>query len=106
MEIEPIEFEDESKKYVPTSATQSLLSNWVHALKSILKWNRVSHMDPDPEEFEGIEPEEVTKILNTRDPAEPRLKQLTEDISALENEPAWTLRVVGGQVGVASINGK
>ena len=105
MEIEPIEFEDESKKYVPTSATQSHLSNWVHALKSILKWNRVSHL-LDVEEFEAIETEEVNKILNTRDPVEPRLKQLTEDVSALENEPAWTLRVVGDQVGIATINGK
>jgi hypothetical protein len=105
-EIEPIEFEDEAKAYVPSTESQATLSNWVHAKKSILKNNRVSHLDPEGEEFGDMEPEDVQKALDKRDPQEPRLKPLSEDTSPSGNEPAWTVRLVGDQARTAGLKGK
>lgn len=105
-EIEAIEFEDEAKAYVPTTETQSQMSNWVHAKKSILKSNRVSHMEPEAEEFGEMEPEEVQKVLDKRDPPEPRLKPITEDDSRSGEDSAWTLRLVGDQTSTPGLKNK
>lgn len=105
-EIDAIEFEDEAKAYVPSTESQSKLENWVHSNKSILKNNRVSHMEPDPEEFGDKEPEEIQKILDKRDPPEPRLKQLTLDKSVSGEDQAWTIRLMGDQTTTPAIKGK
>lgn len=105
-EIEPIEFEDEAKAYVPTTETQSALKNWVHSVKSILKCNRVNHMEPDGEEFGDMEPEEIQKLLDARDKPEPRLKPLVLDDSASSEDSAWTLRLVGDQTRTPTNKGK
>ena len=106
-EIEPVEApEDESKAYVPSAETQCKLDNWVHSLKSILKWNRVAHMDPDPEEFGDMEPEAIAAILDKRDPTEPRLKQINQDKSTSGEDTAWTVRLLGDQSRTPGIKGK
>ncbi|CAI2368131.1 unnamed protein product [Moneuplotes crassus] len=97
-EVEAIEFEEESKAYKPSTETQSALSNWVHAKKSILKNNRVSHLDPEGDEFGDKEPEEIAKIQDARDPPEPRLKPLTKDVSQSGEDSAWTIRLYGDQI--------
>ena len=105
-EIEAIEFEEESKAYKPSTETQSILSNWVHAKKSILNNNRVSHLDPEGDEFGEMEPEEVQKILDKRDPPEPRLKPLSQDASQSNEDTAWTIRLLGDQSRTPGLNGK
>lgn len=104
-EIEPIEFE-EDKVYVPTTETQSQKKNWVHANKSILNNNRVSHMEPEGEEYGEMEPEEIQKLQDKQDPPEPRLKPITEDETKDEEDTAWTLRLVGDQTRTPDIKGK
>ena len=105
-EIEPIEFEDETKAYVPTTETQSDLGNWVHSTKSILKNNRLTHSEPEGEDNGDVEPEELQKKLDAKDPQEPRLKPLTNDISADGEDTAWTLRLLGDQTRVKGIKNK
>lgn len=105
-EIEQIEFEDEEKAYKPTTESQSKLNNWVHAKKSILNSNRVSHMEPEGDEFADKEPEEVQKILDSRDPPEPRLKPISQDKSASIEDSAWTLRLMGDQTRTPGIKNK
>ena len=106
-EIEPIEFEEESKAYKPSTETQLVLSNWVHAKKSILKnSNRVSHLDPEGDEFGEMEPEEISKVQDARDPPEPRLKPISEDKSQSGEDSAWTIRLLGDQTSTPGLNGK
>ena len=99
-EIEPIEFEDEAKAYKPSTESQSDLANWVHSVKSILKCNRVSHMEQEGDEGEG-ESEEVKN-----DPAEPRLKPISQDVSPANEDQAWTLRLVGDQTRTPGVKGQ
>ena len=98
-EIEPIEFE-EGKEYKPSTESQTDMKNWVHSIKSILKCNRVSHMEQEGDEGEG-ESEEVKK-----DPAEPRLKPILDDVSPAGEDSAWILRLVGDQTRTPGIKGK
>lgn len=104
-EIEPIEFEDE-KVYVPSTESQSHIKNWVHAKKSILNCNRVNHLEPDAEEFGDKEPEEIQKILDKRDPPEPRIKAITGDESKSGEDTAWNIRLYGDQTRTPALNGK
>jgi radial spoke head protein 4A len=99
-EIEPIEFENDAKAYKPTTESQSNMSKWVHSVKSILKCNRVSHMEQEGDEGEG-ESEEVKN-----DPTEPRLKPITNDCSPSGEDSAWTLRLVGDQSRTLGIKNK
>ena len=78
-EIEANEGDDDNK-YIPQTENQSSLSNWCHFPKSILKNWRISHMDPEVPEGMDIEPEELLKQIEAKDPYEPRLKQLTNDV--------------------------
>ena len=63
-------------------------------------------MDPEPEEFGEIEPEEVQKILDKRDPTEPRLKQIKQDKSTSGEDSAWTVRLMGDQARTPGLKGK
>ena len=101
-EIEPIE----DLQYAATSESQSELANWVHASKSILKCGRVSPLQPDSDEFEGLDPDEVSRLLFEWDPPEPRLKPLSDDVAALDDAPAWTLRVIGAVTRATAVSGK
>ena len=101
-EIEPIE----NLQYAATSESQSELANWVHASKSILKCGRVSPLQPDSDEFEGLDPDEISWLLFERDPPEPRLKPLFDDLAALDDAPEWTLIVVGAAVVATAVSGK
>mmetsp|Transcript_13608 Transcript_13608/g.15256 ORF Transcript_13608/g.15256 Transcript_13608/m.15256 type:complete len:391 (+) Transcript_13608:311-1483(+) len=105
-EIEAIEFEEESKAYKPSTESQSVLPSWVHAKKSILNSNRVSHLEPEGDEFGDKEPEEIQKILDQRDPSEARLKPLSEDASQSGEDSAWTIRLLGDQTRTPGLNGK
>lgn len=105
-EIEPEEAEDEESKYVPQTENQSKLSNWCHYPKGILKNCRTGHMDPEPEEGVDIEPEELLKQIEAKDPYEPRLKQLTQDHEVEHGVPAWNLRTYGDSERQATLKGK
>lgn len=63
-------------------------------------------MDPEPEEFGEMEPEEVQKILDKRDPTEPRLKQINLDSSTSGETTAWTIRLIGDQTRTPGLKGK
>lgn len=104
-EIEAIEFEEEEKAYKPSTETQSVLSNWVHSKKSILNNNRVSHLEPEDGEFGELEPEEIVKLQDKRDPPEARLKPLTEDASQSGEDAAWTIRLYGDQTPTPGVKG-
>jgi hypothetical protein len=82
------------------------MKNWVHAKKSILKSNRVNHLDPDGDEFGEMEPEEVQKQLDKRDMPEPRLKAICDDESKSGEDTAWTLRLYGDQTRTPALTGK
>jgi len=54
-------------------------SMWVHHTVGILLNNRTGHMDPEVPEGMEIEPEELLKQIEAKDPYEPRLKAIESD---------------------------
>lgn len=52
---------------------------WCHYSVGILLNCRTSHMDPEVPEGEEIEPEELLKRIEAKDPYEPRLKPIASD---------------------------
>lgn len=91
-EIEANEAEDEENKYVPQTENQCSLTNWCHYPKSILKNCRTAHMDPEVPEGVEIEPEELLKQIEAKDPYEARLKAISKDNEVEEGIPAWSVR--------------
>lgn len=94
-EIEADEPEDEENKYVPQTENQQSLSNWCHLPKSILNNARTSHMEPEVPEDEEIEPEELLKQIEAKDPYETRLKPIEKDQDVEKGVPAWIIRTHG-----------
>jgi hypothetical protein len=105
-EIEADEPEDEDNKYVPQTENQMSLANWAHYPKSILKNCRTGHMEPEPAEDEEIEPEELLKMIEAKDPYEPRLKLVTKDQEVEAGIPAWNLRSYGDKHRQPTLKGK
>ena len=70
---------------------------WVHACTNILKNCRTAHQDP--EEEEGVDPEEKKKEIERKDPYEPLLKPITldEQVSLTEKvkTQAWSIKLMG-----------
>lgn len=90
-EIEPNEGEEENK-YVPETENQSALKNWCHYPKGILKNCRTSHMEPEVPEGVEIEPEELLRQIEAKDPYDQRLKSVTQDSQVEEGIPAWNIK--------------
>lgn len=105
-EIEPNEG-DEDNKYEPQTENQQLLSNWCHYPKSILKNARTGHMEPEPVEGEEeVDPEELLRRIEAKDPYEARLKPIVKDESVEPGIPAWNLRSYGDKERQPTLNGK
>ena len=104
-EIEANEGDDDNK-YVPQTENQSTLPNWCHYPKSILKNWRVGHMDPEVPEGVEIEPEELLKQIEAKDPYEPRLKSVTKDSQVEDGIPAWSIKLYGDKERQPTLNNK
>ena len=74
--IEPNEPE-EGELVLPTTSEMQSMDMWVHACTNILLNCRTAHQDP--EEEEGVDPEEKKKQIEAADPYEPLLKPITAD---------------------------
>ena len=101
VDVEPV---DDQEPFVPKLKDQSCLSNWRHASKSILNaCNTKLVITEEPPE--GVEPEDFEKMMQARDPAEKRLKPVTDDCKVKGGAPAWTLRCYGDCTDYHSIHG-
>lgn len=56
---------------------------WCHHSVGLLLNNRTSHMDPEIPEGEDIEPEELMRRIEAKDPYEQRLKPIQGDKKVL-----------------------
>ena len=63
-------------------------------------------MDPEVPEGMDIEPEELLKQIEAKDPYEPRLKQLTNDVQVEEGIPAWNIKLYGDKERQPTLNNK
>ena len=97
---------DEENKYVPQTETQSSLLNWCHYPKGILKNWRTSHMEPEVPEGVDIEPEELLRQIEAKDPYDQRLKPVTNDSQVENGIPAWNLKLFGDKERQPTLNGK
>lgn len=70
---------EEGDIVMPSTQAMSSPDMWCHHSVGILKNCRTSHMDPEVPEGEDIEPEELMKRIEAKDPYEPRLKPITSD---------------------------
>lgn len=69
------------------------INEWAHLTPSILLQGRITHMEGKPEEGEEeIEPEELLAREVKKDPWEPRLKPISQDLSTRGGTPAWIIR--------------
>ena len=72
---------------------------WVHACTNILLNGRTSHLEP--EEEEGVDPEEKKKQIEAADPYEPLLKPITADqqvhLTDKVKTAAWSIKLMGDQ---------
>lgn len=105
-EIENVEADDEENKYIPQTENQVKLSNWCHYPKSILLNCRTGHMDPEVPEGMDIEPEELLKQIEAKDPYDARLKPITTDSQVEKGIPAWKSRVYGDKSRQPTLDGK
>lgn len=63
----------------PTTNEMKSASMWCHYTVGILKNCRTAHLDPEVPEGMDIEPEELLKQIEDKDPYEPRLKSIGDD---------------------------
>jgi hypothetical protein len=70
---------EEGDIVMPTTQKMSSADMWCHHSVSILKNCRTAHMDPEVPEGEDIEPEELLRRIEAKDPYQPRLKAITTD---------------------------
>ena len=61
---------------MPTTQEMSAASMWVHNNLGILQNCRTAHMEPEVPDGEEIEPEELMKRIEAKDPYDPRLKPI------------------------------
>lgn len=105
-EIEEDVPDDEENKYIPQTEDQSLIKNWCHYPKSVLKNCRTGHMDPEVPEDMEIEPEELLKQIEAADPYEKRLKPIETDTIVEAGIPAWKIRCLGDKHRQQTLKGK
>ena len=74
-------------------------SMWVHHTVGILLNSRTTHMEPVPEEGVEMEPEELMKLVEAKDPFEPRLKSIDDDrtvvVSKNQKIKPWVVKMMG-----------
>lgn len=105
-EIEGEEAEDEENKYVPQTENQCDLSNWCHYPKGILKNSRTGHLEPEPQDDVEIEPEELLKMIEAKDPYDLRLTQISKDLEVEKGVQAWNIRCHGDKTRQPTLQGK
>lgn len=64
---------------MPSTDMMADPSFWCHLPNSILNCGRIVIMEPEPAEGDERDPEEIKKEAEGKDPAEPRLKPITDD---------------------------
>lgn len=83
MVVVPNEGEEDKPFVMPSTKEMSAASNWVHGKPNILINGRTNHIPPedpgDLPEGEEFDPEEAKKQLESADPYEPLLKNITDD---------------------------
>jgi hypothetical protein len=83
---------------------------WVHHTVGILKNNRTSHMDPEVPEGMDIEPEELLRQIEAKDPYEARLKDIGLDapvvVSKNQKIMPWVVKEMGDSTEYKTENGK
>lgn len=62
---------------MPSTQEMSNPENWVHHTQNILDNCRTAHLDPEVPDGEDIDPDELKKQIEAKDPYEPRLKPIT-----------------------------
>ena len=67
----------------PTTNQMCVADMWCHHSVGILKNCRTGHLDPEIPDGEEIEPEELMKQIEAKDPYEPRLKSICDDSNVL-----------------------
>jgi radial spoke head protein 4/6 len=70
---------EEGEIVLPSTKAMADPGMWVHHNVNILLNNRTGHLDPEVPEGLEIEPEELLKQIEAKDPYEPRLKPIGED---------------------------
>lgn len=90
---------EEGDIVMPTTQAMSNSDMWVHHTVSILLNSRTTHLEPVPDEGVEMEPEELMKIVEAKDPFEPRLKSINNDkqvvISKNQKIKPWVVRMMG-----------
>jgi radial spoke head protein 4A len=102
VEVDPPE---EGPAFTPKFKDMTKIGNWRHHSKSILNACRTKLLIEE-EPPEGMEPEEFEKMVMARDPAEDRLKSISQDRAVKGGAPAWTLRTYGDCTEYHSIQGE
>ena len=99
-DIEDATNPDEGEFVAPTTNQMARADMWEHQMVGILKnCNRTTHMESEPPEDSGIEPEDWMKAIVDKDPFDARLKPITDDkvvkISKNTKISPWVVRLMG-----------
>jgi radial spoke head protein 4/6 len=109
-EIEDNAPEDGGDIPLPSTKAMANPSMWVHYTVGILKNNRTAHMEPEVPEGMEIEPEELLKQIEAKDPYEPRLKEISQDspvvVSKNQKINPWVVKEMGDSTEYKTENGK
>ena len=62
---------------MPSTQEMADPSNWAHYTLNILDVCRTAHLDPEVPDGEEIDPEDLKKQIEAKDPYEARLKPIT-----------------------------
>ena len=85
---------EEGPVKIPTTDAMTKAENWVHYSTSILKCNRLVHMEAELLN-ENEDPEEAKKRVEAADPFEKRLKPISLDKKVKGGLPAWVVKTAG-----------
>ncbi len=85
---------DEGPIPIPTTAQMGSADFWVHHTQNILLANRLAHMDPE-EVPDDVDPEDVKKQIEAKDPYEARLKPISADKAVQDAQPGWVVKTFG-----------
>jgi len=101
---------EEGDIVMPTTSAMASADMWCHHSVGILKNNRTTHMEPEVPEGEEIEPEELMRRIEAKDPYEPRLKSICDDnnvcVSKNKKINPWVVRMCGDSTEYKSDSGK
>jgi len=101
---------EEGDIVLPSTKAMADPNMWVHHTVGILLNNRTGHMDPEVPEGVEIEPEELLKQIEAKDPYEPRLKDISADKSVIVSKNQkinpWVVRQMGDTTEYKTEGGK